>query len=65
MKACLLLALVLTLLCALAVAGCTLIYIQGDNNYVSDAGGHGGGVALRTAPLIDTWQDQASPRNDK
>jgi hypothetical protein len=29
-----------------ALTSCTLVYIEGDSNSVSDTGGHGGGVTL-------------------
>lgn len=31
---------------ALMLASCTLVYIEGDGNSISDTGGHGGGLTI-------------------
>ncbi len=41
------------------LASCTLVYIEGDGNSVSDTGGHGGGVTLpsRQQPTLSERMD--------
>jgi hypothetical protein len=36
------------LVIAAVLSGCTLVYIEGDGNTISDTGGHGGGLAMPT-----------------
>jgi hypothetical protein len=33
---------------SLAFAGCTFVYVRGDDNDFEDVGGHGGGLTLPT-----------------
>ncbi|NLP65380.1 hypothetical protein [Paraburkholderia sacchari] len=38
------------------LGACTVVYIEGDSNSISDTGGHGGGVSLpqqQQAGLLD------------
>ncbi|WP_143811040.1 hypothetical protein [Paraburkholderia piptadeniae] len=45
--------LALLIVSAVLLAACTFVNIEGDNNSVSDTGGHGGGVSLpQSTPTI-------------
>lgn len=41
------------LLCALALGGCTFVFIKGDGNAISDTGGHGLYQPTRAHPVED------------